>query len=108
MFMIGFDGTSITEQVYDLIEQRHIGSILLTAKNLKSKERPKRSNRLTPPSRGTHNKTRVRSAEGSVRRRPPRATPDRSGPRKWRGQQPVRRDLHPPVSQRHGDRRDGV
>jgi beta-N-acetylhexosaminidase len=43
--MIGFDGTAITEQLYDLIEQRHIGSILLTAKNLKS---------MSPPST-THN-----------------------------------------------------
>jgi hypothetical protein len=38
LFMIGFEGTTITEQVYELIEQRHIGSILLTAKNLKSRQ----------------------------------------------------------------------
>jgi hypothetical protein len=33
--MMGFDGTSVNEQVKVLIEKYHVGSILLTAKNLK-------------------------------------------------------------------------
>ena len=33
--MMGFDGTSISDQVRVLIEKYHVGSILLTAKNLK-------------------------------------------------------------------------
>jgi beta-N-acetylhexosaminidase len=36
--MMGFDGTSVTPQIRELIEKYHIGSILLTAKNLKSKK----------------------------------------------------------------------
>lgn len=35
LFMMGFDGTSVTPQVRSLIEDYHIGSILLSAKNLK-------------------------------------------------------------------------
>lgn len=37
--MMGFDGTSLTPQIRELIEKHHIGSILLTAKNLKCKPR---------------------------------------------------------------------
>ena len=33
--MMGFDGTSVTEQVKVLIERYHVGSILLKAQNLK-------------------------------------------------------------------------
>lgn len=33
--MMGFDGTSVTEQVRTLIEKYHVGSILLKAQNLK-------------------------------------------------------------------------
>lgn len=33
--MMGFEGTEISDQVRTLIEQYHVGSILLTAKNLK-------------------------------------------------------------------------
>jgi hypothetical protein len=32
---MGFDGTTVTPQIRQLIEQNFIGSILLTAKNLK-------------------------------------------------------------------------
>ncbi|EOD47482.1 putative beta-n- protein [Neofusicoccum parvum UCRNP2] len=39
LFMMGFDGTSLTPQIRELIEKHHIGSILLTAKNLKCKPR---------------------------------------------------------------------
>ncbi len=35
LFMMGFDGTEITPQVRQLIEVHHIGTILLTAKNLR-------------------------------------------------------------------------
>ncbi|KAF2453363.1 glycoside hydrolase superfamily [Lineolata rhizophorae] len=38
LFMMGFDGTTVTPQIRTLIEKHHIGSILLTAKNLKSAE----------------------------------------------------------------------
>lgn len=34
LFMMGFDGTEVTPQVRKLIEVHHIGTILLTAKNL--------------------------------------------------------------------------
>lgn len=34
---MGFDGTSLTPQIRELIEKHHIGAILLTAKNLKCK-----------------------------------------------------------------------
>ena len=33
--MMGFDGTSVNPQIRALIEDYHVGSILLTAKNLK-------------------------------------------------------------------------
>jgi beta-N-acetylhexosaminidase len=36
--MMGFDGTTVTPQIKTLIEQHHLGCILLTAKNLKSAE----------------------------------------------------------------------
>jgi len=35
LFMVGFDGTSVSPQVRSLIEDYHLGSILLSAKNLK-------------------------------------------------------------------------
>lgn len=35
LFMMGFDGTSVTQQVRTLIEKYHVGSILLKAQNLK-------------------------------------------------------------------------
>jgi beta-N-acetylhexosaminidase len=35
LFMMGFDGTSVSPQVRSLIEDYHLGSILLSAKNLK-------------------------------------------------------------------------
>jgi hypothetical protein len=35
LFMMGFDGTSVSPQIRALIEDYHVGSILLTAKNLK-------------------------------------------------------------------------
>ncbi|KAL2012758.1 hypothetical protein VTN00DRAFT_283 [Thermoascus crustaceus] len=38
LFMMGFDGTTIDSQIRSLIEDYHLGSILLTAKNLKSAE----------------------------------------------------------------------
>jgi beta-N-acetylhexosaminidase len=38
LFQMGFDGTTVTPQIRQLIQQHHIGSILLTAKNLKSAE----------------------------------------------------------------------
>ncbi|KAF1978505.1 glycoside hydrolase [Bimuria novae-zelandiae CBS 107.79] len=38
LFMMGFDGTSVTPHIKTLIEKHHLGSILLTAKNLKSAE----------------------------------------------------------------------
>lgn len=36
--MMGFDGTSVTPQIKALIEEHHLGCILLTAKNLKCKK----------------------------------------------------------------------
>lgn len=35
LFMMGFDGTSVTPEIRTLIEDYHLGSVLLTAKNLK-------------------------------------------------------------------------
>lgn len=35
MFIMGFDGTEVTPQIKSLIEDHHLGTILLTAKNLK-------------------------------------------------------------------------
>jgi len=34
MFMAGFDGADVTSQIKEVIEKYHVGSILLTAKNL--------------------------------------------------------------------------
>ncbi|EEY21895.1 beta-hexosaminidase [Verticillium alfalfae VaMs.102] len=36
MLIMGWDGTEVTPQIRTLIEEHHLGSILLTAKNLKS------------------------------------------------------------------------
>ncbi|EEP76790.1 conserved hypothetical protein [Uncinocarpus reesii 1704] len=38
LFVMGFDGTSVNPQIRSLIEDYHLGSIILTAKNLKSAE----------------------------------------------------------------------
>ena len=38
LFMMGFDGTEVTPQIRKAIEQFHLGTILLTAKNLKDAE----------------------------------------------------------------------
>ena len=35
MFIMGFEGTEVTPQIRTLIEKHHLGTILLTAKNLK-------------------------------------------------------------------------
>jgi len=35
LFMMGFDGTSVNPQIRSLIENHHLGSVLLSAKNLK-------------------------------------------------------------------------
>ena len=35
MLLMGWDGTEVTPQIRTLIEEHHLGSILLTAKNLK-------------------------------------------------------------------------
>jgi len=35
MLIMGWDGTEVTPQIRNLIEDHHLGSILLTAKNLK-------------------------------------------------------------------------
>lgn len=34
LFMMGFDGTEVTEQIRALIKYNYLGTILLTAKNL--------------------------------------------------------------------------
>lgn len=36
LFMMGFEGTEVTPQIKELIEDCHVGTILLTAKNLRS------------------------------------------------------------------------
>ena len=38
LFMMGFEGTEVTPQIKGLIEDYHVGTILLTAKNLRSAE----------------------------------------------------------------------
>ncbi|KAG0160374.1 hypothetical protein PDIDSM_7901 [Penicillium digitatum] len=38
LFMMGFDGTSVNPQIRSLIENYHLGAVLLSAKNLKSAE----------------------------------------------------------------------
>lgn len=35
LFMMGFDGTTVNRQIRSLIEDYHVGAVLLTAKNLK-------------------------------------------------------------------------
>lgn len=35
MLLMGWDGTAVTPQIRSLIEEHHLGSIILTAKNLK-------------------------------------------------------------------------
>lgn len=45
---MGFDGTSVTPHIKTLIEQHHVGSLLLTAKNLKCEV----SVRVRPPTSG--------------------------------------------------------
>lgn len=35
LFMMGFDGTSVNPQIRSLIENYHLGAVLLSAKNLK-------------------------------------------------------------------------
>ncbi|KAK3292609.1 glycoside hydrolase family 3 protein [Chaetomium fimeti] len=42
MLIMGWDGTEVTPQIRNLIEQHHVGSILLTAKNLKSAQQTAR------------------------------------------------------------------
>lgn len=37
LFMMGFDGTEVTPQIRLLVKEYHLGTILLTAKNLKCK-----------------------------------------------------------------------
>jgi beta-N-acetylhexosaminidase len=39
---MGFEGTEVTPQIRKLIQEDHLGSILLTAKNLKSTSQPPR------------------------------------------------------------------
>lgn len=39
--MMGFEGTEVTSQIRDLIESYHLGTILLTAKNLQCRHPPK-------------------------------------------------------------------
>jgi len=34
LFILGFEGTEITPQIRSLIEQHHVGSICISAKNL--------------------------------------------------------------------------
>lgn len=35
LFMMGFDGTSVNDEIKTMIEDYHLGSIILTAKNQK-------------------------------------------------------------------------
>lgn len=35
LFMMGFDGTEVTEQIRALVKDNYLGTIILTAKNLK-------------------------------------------------------------------------
>ena len=42
LFMMGFEGTEVTPQIKALIEDYHVGTILLTAKNLRSAEQTTR------------------------------------------------------------------
>lgn len=38
MLIMGWDGTEVTPQIRNLIEEHHLGSIHLTAKNLRCKD----------------------------------------------------------------------
>ena len=38
MLLMGWDGTEVTPQIRSLIEDHHLGSIILTTKNLKCKD----------------------------------------------------------------------
>ena len=40
LFMMGFEGTEVTSPIRDLIESHHLGTILLTAKNLQCNHPP--------------------------------------------------------------------
>ena len=40
LFMMGFGGTGVSPEIRSLIEDYHLGSIILTAKNLKCAEIP--------------------------------------------------------------------
>ncbi|KAI5291336.1 hypothetical protein KEM54_005328 [Ascosphaera aggregata] len=42
LFMVGFEGTSVTPQIRSLIEEYHIGCVMLAAKNLRSAEQATR------------------------------------------------------------------
>lgn len=44
MFMMGFDGTTVTPHIRTIIEEFKVGSILLTAKNCKCEDRGLRRN----------------------------------------------------------------
>lgn len=46
MVIMGWDGTEVTPQIRHLIEEHHLGSILLTAKNLKCVFRSERRARV--------------------------------------------------------------
>jgi hypothetical protein len=65
---MGFDGTSVTPQIRELIEKYHIGSILLTAKNLKSKVFGSsiKSKFLKLCSCGTYNITSLRASASGI------------------------------------------
>ena len=38
LFFMGWEGTEVTPQIRTLIEDHHLGAILLTTKNLKSRQ----------------------------------------------------------------------
>ncbi|KAI5294302.1 hypothetical protein KEM52_004302 [Ascosphaera acerosa] len=42
LFMVGFDGTTVTPQIRTLIEQHHVGCVMLAAKNFQSAEQATR------------------------------------------------------------------
>jgi beta-N-acetylhexosaminidase len=39
LFMMGWEGQEVTPQIRSLIEEHHLGSIILTTKNLKCESR---------------------------------------------------------------------
>ena len=43
MLIMGWDGTEVTPQIRNLIEEHHLGTILLTAKNLRCESATYRS-----------------------------------------------------------------